>query len=421
MWADEVSTVALAGMFGCTAILAVSDRGMWILHLWEDPSFTGALLALPAYYPDPNNPGQYIYQEPIYEDEDDYEARFQRDVIGAMRRGNSLYHVYGLEDLRGGDPARYGNLFDDDADPRFVVITPRPMPSPGNQRPEIAGPTRQYRYRSQVVKIVNELYRMKPDANVIVVDYHPLTPPLSFPGRQDPEVVKSYMRDTRDASPQGKILIQYMPPASCNGQQAAYRVLFHHRTTRLPEKHWRPNMKRDNSSVCEVSTSATASSTSVPASSTSTQTTTSTTTSTTTTPTAQATAPTLPARCYNGLQRSCYNAVTPAAAYSKSENFCSDYTSRTIEPNGPEILYIINEFMNLVSYVWSVSWKPNCEGDEMNVGQPIAAFSCLDAMRLAFDGCNNGGHGGTVEVGCVAYDFNPVNQGDATGCSLPFS
>ncbi|KAI2603635.1 hypothetical protein GGR54DRAFT_622514 [Hypoxylon sp. NC1633] len=56
----------------------------------------------------------------------------------------------------------------------------------------------------------------------------------------------------------------------------------------------------------------------------------------------------------------------------------------------------------------------------MNVGQPIPAFSCQDAMRMVLDKCDNENHGGTAVVGCVVYDYSLVNLGD-TDCSSPFS
>ncbi|KAI2622550.1 hypothetical protein GGR54DRAFT_599002 [Hypoxylon sp. NC1633] len=74
-----------------------------------------------------------------------------------------------------------------------------------------------------------------------------------------------------------------------------------------------------------------------------------------------------------------------------------------------------------------ISLDPDCQDqDEMNVGQPISSVSCKQAMRTAFDDCNNGGHGGTVKGstangGCLKYSFSAVNQNDGSSCGLPFS
>ncbi|KAI2627733.1 hypothetical protein GGR54DRAFT_590239 [Hypoxylon sp. NC1633] len=88
--------------------------------------------------------------------------------------------------------------------------------------------------------------------------------------------------------------------------------------------------------------------------------------------------------------------------------------------NWPGIRYSSNDFSDSFSYNWEVSWKPDCVMDELNIGQPIGTFSCQDAMRLAFDKCDNGG---TVEYGCLVYSFSLKNLYDGqddVSCSLPF-
>ncbi|KAI2623173.1 hypothetical protein GGR54DRAFT_596846 [Hypoxylon sp. NC1633] len=191
--------------------------------------------------------------------------------------------------------------------------------------------------------------------------------------------------------------------------------------------------RRDNSSACQISEVFSASSsTSALASPTSTLTTTPTTTPTptviptTTTPMAPSSTGLL-VKCYSSLMLSCYNVVPPDTAHSMSDKFCSDFGSITgfSGPNWPAIQYALNEFSALISYNWRVSWKSGCVAngqDTWNVGQPIPGFTCQQAMRMAFDGCvktGKGGRGGRVVVGCLVFDFSPVNLGGGS-CSLPF-
>ncbi|KAI2607818.1 hypothetical protein GGR54DRAFT_619692, partial [Hypoxylon sp. NC1633] len=131
------------------------------------------------------------------------------------------------------------------------------------------------------------------------------------------------------------------------------------------------------------------------------------------------TVPASPVSCYPNLP--CYKAVSPDTAHSKSDKFCIDYASRNVFSNGQAIHYVSNDFFDPISYHWMVLWKPDCvaANGQMNVGQPIPAFSCQDAMRKALEDCDNEVHGGVVEVGCLVYYVNPVNQGDID-CSLPF-
>ncbi|KAI2607947.1 hypothetical protein GGR54DRAFT_619511 [Hypoxylon sp. NC1633] len=143
----------------------------------------------------------------------------------------------------------------------------------------------------------------------------------------------------------------------------------------------------------------------------------------TTTPTTTAKVLASLVTCYNSPKLSCYKAVTPAIAHSKSDKFCIDYAPRNVSSNGPAIYYVSNNFSDLISYHWMVLWKPDCVAangqSTMNVGQPIPGFSCQDAMRKALEDCDNEVHGGVFEVECLRYYVSPVNQGDIS-CSLPF-
>ncbi|KAI2621771.1 hypothetical protein GGR54DRAFT_79194 [Hypoxylon sp. NC1633] len=426
VWAGRSSTVALTGLFGCTAVVILSKRGVWVLHIWETPSFTGEMILDGFEYPEPSGENSDVVvwktHPPTFEDDAHKRTRFEHEVLGAMRNGGSLFHLYGLSQLHGGDPLTWGNTLDDDAEPEAVIFHPRPAPRDDDPHPEKSKFKGKLRYIKEVGEIRHEIYSALGTKTVIAVtEYWPRLPRAG--SGLDPQARRDYMRDPSDAELNGKILIQYKPAVDCNGE-ASYRLW--HEGNQLKTKSWSPlpgqiaetpTSKRDNSSACAISASA--SSISVPASQ----------TSTLTTPTApssiglQATAPASPASCYNSLN--CYKVVAPATAYSKSDTFCSGHKSingtSTGFDSGPTIQYAFNDFLGWISYHWMVSWKPNCIAADgqgiMNVGQPIPAFSCQDAMRLAVDGCNN--DGGVVEVGCLQYYFHPVNQSDSS-CSLPF-
>ncbi len=127
------------------------------------------------------------------------------------------------------------------------------------------------------------------------------------------------------------------------------------------------------------------------------------------------TKPTAPVMCYTKKEGCKYWDVPPSEAHGKTDTFCDDHGSMEAfgGPGWPAVQDASNDFLKGASYNFKVLWKPGCvaEGhDTLSLGQPLPDFSCRDAMRMTFDQCNNGGRGGRVEVGCLEYYFNAINQ-----------
>ncbi len=38
---DRVASAAVTGLHGCTSVVIISRRGVWLTHIWECPSFIG--------------------------------------------------------------------------------------------------------------------------------------------------------------------------------------------------------------------------------------------------------------------------------------------------------------------------------------------------------------------------------------------
>ncbi|KAI2618132.1 hypothetical protein GGR54DRAFT_606115 [Hypoxylon sp. NC1633] len=431
---NKVVSVAIAGLCGCTSAVVISRRGVWVIRLFELPSFLGAMLEAPYLYQEWNsatNSYEIKQSLPVFEDDEQKEARFQREVINAIHRGQfTHYHQYGLDDLRGGPLLDIDRIFDDENDPGVYIFSPRPRADLTRRNRDEQQNWGQLLFAARVEEMRIEFGRiLGVRTPVRVVDYYPLITPLFWPNNEDQDAVIAYERDYSGNTVFGKVLIQYEPAQDCHGE-ASWHLYWE--GIEISSKSWVPlawptevqvagnynNQRRDNGTFCEISSSsssASVSSTSVPVSSTTTP---------TTTPTPiPTTVPVSPASCYNSQKFSCYQDVDPATAYSQSDNFCSDLTSMTWfnGPNEPAIQFVqyaSNDFSGSISYNWMFSWKPGCVMD----GQAIsnAASSCKDAMRTAFEGCDNGGHGGTVEFECWVFYFSPVNQGSDI-CSVPFS
>ncbi|KAI2602545.1 hypothetical protein GGR54DRAFT_494687 [Hypoxylon sp. NC1633] len=418
IWADKVFTMALTGLSGCTAIVVISNAGVWVIHFWETPSFTGYLITPGFFY---DKPAKYI--PPIFEPKDFIEKRFKSDVLNAIHKGTGPYHVFGLDDFRGDSNTPWGRMFDDDKEPAVWIFTPQPQPpmdDPSRARPK-QGKTGQLRYKDETNQIIGELKSIFPDTVPInVYDYHARTPSIDFIRGQPEDAVRRYVRDETGASFLGKILIQYKPAPVCDARVAKFRLWFQRsllwdQGVSQPEGQILSSntRKRDNSSSCDL----------LQPSSTSTPTTTSTTASTTTSIGLQGTVSLV--SCFNTLQLPCYNAVSPDTAHSKSDKFCSNLASTIGISNGQPIQHTSNDFSDPVAYHWRISQKPDRVGMDgqsiLHVRQRIATVSCRDAMRVAFDDCINGGHGGKAEDECLEYEFSPVNQGGNSSCSLPFA
>lgn len=89
---------------------------------------------------------------------------------------------------------------------------------------------------------------------------------------------------------------------------------------------------------------------------------------------------------------------------------CVGSALRNIKPGDKEISF--RTVTNGTPYNYKISWLPNCKStvSEMNVYQPLpndSKTTCLSLLRRAYTDCNNGGVGGSIDVGCVRYEFRP--------------
>ncbi|KAI1084485.1 hypothetical protein F5B20DRAFT_298417 [Whalleya microplaca] len=215
-WTDEVATVAVAGLYGCTSVVVVSQRGVWATHMWENPSFTGAQLIAGFWYFDDydldvNGLPKYKYFEPIYEDENQKNQRFQREIIGAIHKGNGIdsWHSLGLDQLRNGQNspvALLSHIFDTEAQPQVFIVTSRPRAStsdPNRHVDQNAGKRAYDRQIEEIREEIDDIFEEK--APIQVIDYYPITTPIDWPHNNDPSAVQSYQADSRGADVRGKI------------------------------------------------------------------------------------------------------------------------------------------------------------------------------------------------------------------------
>lgn len=143
--------MAVAGLYGCTSVVVVSKRGVWMSHFWEDPSFQS-------------------------------QDQFQTDVLDLLAVGDGTGEMPGIKQFIGP-----GLVFDTDARPHTLVITPR------NRETMAPG---SYEYGPMVDQIVKSLKDLFPAA---------LPPQVSDYLKRDSTA------DIRFHTASGKLFFQYDP------------------------------------------------------------------------------------------------------------------------------------------------------------------------------------------------------------------
>ncbi|KAI0141563.1 hypothetical protein GGR57DRAFT_407082 [Xylariaceae sp. FL1272] len=269
---NEVVSVAVQGLYGCTAIVAVSRRGLWASHIFEDPSFVGDFIT--------HNPGyDQIYRgleqsSPYYE-----------------------WHKYGLTQLRGSTllPEGLGRIFgdsssDETTNTQVFIFTPRPRVPTWYLRDE----------RGNLEDLVDEQgqhldddVRLAEDANansgpfytrsvqalsllmndllgprvpVNVITYSPKVKTLEQQKQNlTPKQTAEELGDDNMLEPRGKVLVQYQP-GKCD-RQASWRFWAEKNPDPLGSDSWdaldtqtwtgsQQQQKRDEGASCSSSISS---------------------------------------------------------------------------------------------------------------------------------------------------------------------
>ncbi|KAF2962903.1 hypothetical protein GQX73_g10672 [Xylaria multiplex] len=203
----QPASLAVAGLYGCTSVIAISRRGAWISHSWEAPSFT--------YLESDPSPPTDLQQLEI----------FRRDVLGALHKGNSVDHLYGLSELRvtsNSNQLPTSHLMEDDADPRFPVG----LPEAWGQDDGLPSKNQQ---------IENEIRAIFRIPNGLAVPFEKVlyAPRVNW--------MEEDLGDTNYDSHRGKVLVQYKPAKNCQ-DKASWRVWFEgHELTDSHQSSWTPS------------------------------------------------------------------------------------------------------------------------------------------------------------------------------------
>ncbi|KAI1423329.1 hypothetical protein F5Y12DRAFT_786072 [Xylaria sp. FL1777] len=226
----KTSSLAVAGLYGCTSVIAISRRGAWASHSWEAPSFT-------PWSEDPSPPTDLEQLE-----------IFRRDVLEALHKGTSRFHVYGLSEMRvttNSDLFPTSHLMEDDADPHVFIFTPYERGTLGTSNWNNEFPTglteewgQDDGLPSKNQQIENEVKAIFRIPNGLVVPYEKVlyAPREGYVGED--------LGDKYFDSNRGKVLVQYQPAKSCQ-EKASWRVWFEgHELAASHQSSWTPSVNQ---------------------------------------------------------------------------------------------------------------------------------------------------------------------------------
>ncbi|PNP86405.1 hypothetical protein FNYG_00107 [Fusarium nygamai] len=109
-----------------------------------------------------------------------------------------------------------------------------------------------------------------------------------------------------------------------------------------------------------------------------------------------------------------HGAIDPGTQDDYAEEFSSQEPDGGWEA-GPDIQHSYKETSRGVVYEYKVDWAPDCttDGDTQDIRWPLGQAGDVTAyslMRGAFEKCNNGGIGGSIQAGCLIYTFNGYDE-----------
>ncbi|EXK43210.1 hypothetical protein FOXG_15412 [Fusarium oxysporum f. sp. lycopersici 4287] len=109
-----------------------------------------------------------------------------------------------------------------------------------------------------------------------------------------------------------------------------------------------------------------------------------------------------------------HGAIDPGTQDDYAEDFSSQEPDGGWEA-GADIQHSYKETSHGVVYEYKVNWAQDCitDGDTQDIRWPLGQAGDITAyslMRDAFEKCNNGGIGGSIQAGCLVYTFNGYDE-----------
>ena len=112
--------------------------------------------------------------------------------------------------------------------------------------------------------------------------------------------------------------------------------------------------------------------------------------------------------------------VDPGTVHSLSEEVCGTIGGKFLQfDTSPDKLYQEREVVGVL-YQYGVSWIEGCDSTRMKLPETLESPdddypTCQSLFDTAFEGCNNGGIGGYVDLDCARSTFTGGKKIDDSG------
>jgi hypothetical protein len=120
-------------------------------------------------------------------------------------------------------------------------------------------------------------------------------------------------------------------------------------------------------------------------------------------------------RCFGTYQFGKHKEIYPISQQNYEGFACPETESTMIKKNDSSTFISYQRWIYGAPYLYNVHWKDFCELEngktEQDVTDPLGdgwkpeARVCQESLTKAYRGCDNEGTGGSLQAGCLVYEF----------------
>ncbi|KAF5557988.1 hypothetical protein FNAPI_5253 [Fusarium napiforme] len=120
-------------------------------------------------------------------------------------------------------------------------------------------------------------------------------------------------------------------------------------------------------------------------------------------------------RCFGAYQFGKHKDIYPISQQNYGGVACPETESKMIKKNDSSTFISYQRWIYGAPYLYNVYWKDFCELEngktEQDVTDPLeegwepGARVCQESLTKAYRGCDNKGAGGSLQAGCLVYEF----------------
>ncbi|KAF5623651.1 serine threonine kinase [Fusarium sp. NRRL 25303] len=134
-------------------------------------------------------------------------------------------------------------------------------------------------------------------------------------------------------------------------------------------------------------------------------------------------------RCFGPHQFGKHKDIYPISQQNYAGFACPETESKMIKKGDNSTFISYQRWIYGAPYLYNVHWKDGCElkngkteqdvTDPLEEGYKPEARVCQESLTKAYRGCDNGGTGGSLQAGCLVYEFQARDK-DKKHAPLPY-